>query len=62
MLEREISSPVSRKGSRISSHQRLSPGARSAPGRGDTTERPPTQEDAKHRKPVSKPVQREPED
>jgi hypothetical protein len=38
----DVSSPVSRKGSKVGSisGQPLSPGARSAPGRGDQTEAP----------------------
>jgi len=37
----DVISPVSRKGSKVGSSQPMSPGARSAPGRGDQTE-PPT--------------------
>jgi hypothetical protein len=36
----EVSSPISRKGSKVGSGQPMSPGARSTPGRGDQTEAP----------------------
>ena len=39
----DVYSPVSRKGSKISGGQPMSPGARSAPGRGDQTEPPGAQ-------------------
>jgi len=37
---KDIISPVTRRGSKVGSSQPLSPGARSAPGRGDQTEAP----------------------
>ena len=42
---KDVCSPISRKGSKVGSisGQPLSPGARSAPGRGDQTEAPSTE-------------------
>jgi hypothetical protein len=36
----DVVSPVTRKGSKVGSSQPMSPGAKSAPGRGDQTEQP----------------------
>ena len=48
---KDVLSPVSRKGSRVGSisGQPLSPGARSAPGRGDQTEPPGAQPELQRR-------------
>jgi hypothetical protein len=43
MPEKEVQSPVSRRGSKVGSGQPLSPGARSNPSRGDA-ERDPASE------------------
>jgi len=45
----EVSSPVSRKGSKVDSGQPLSPGARSAPGRVDQTEAPAAEPELQRR-------------
>lgn len=38
MAEQEVTSPVSRKGSKVGSNQPLSPGAKSNPSRGPVSE------------------------
>jgi hypothetical protein len=62
MPEREIQSPISRRGSRVGSPQPMSPGSRSAPSRGDNVAEKPVAEDARRRKPAAKPPRPEPED
>ena len=46
---KDIVSPVTRRGSKVGSSQPLSPGARSAPGRGDQTEPPGAQPEPQRR-------------
>jgi hypothetical protein len=43
MPEKEVISPVTRKGSKVGSNQPLSPGARSDPGRVDSVSSQPNQ-------------------
>jgi hypothetical protein len=45
----DVISPVSRKGSKIAGGQPMSPGARSAPGRGEQTEPPGAQPELQRR-------------
>jgi len=45
----DVISPVIRKGSKVGSGQSMSPGARSAPGRGDQTEPPGAQPEPQRR-------------
>jgi hypothetical protein len=49
MPEREVCSPVTRKGSKVGSGQPLSPGARSAPSRRDAAATPTAQPQSQRR-------------
>jgi len=51
----DVISPVTRKGSKVGSSQPMSPGARSAPSRGDQTEAPSTEPELQRRDRVAAP-------
>jgi hypothetical protein len=60
MPEKEVCSPVSRRGSAVGSGQPLSPGARSNPGRADAEREPalePPQDAARRSRSKSAPAQ-----